>query len=262
MLRRNNPNMPLQDIKRMHIDQFPDWFEYIVDNEHLHDDEVVRTDLQWLAKGPDTILGKCNRFVINGYRFRTKDVNEQSKTQNRGVVVTARTTNDEDVTYYGKLIDIIELNYYGTRKVVLFQCDWVQDRAVKKDRYGFTFVNFNRRLVTKEPYVLASQVLQVFYVPDPIEKEWDVAIKILPRDLFKMFTEDEETDDVDPNDVDPNDLDPTLPIEAEIDPQIGPTMVDVDIRPNEVRPNVPAIPVDESTINNQAGEDEGILYDG
>ena len=31
----------------------------------------------------------------------------------------------EGKTYYGKIVDIIELDYYSEYKVVLFQCDWV-----------------------------------------------------------------------------------------------------------------------------------------
>ena len=39
---------------------------------------------------------------------------------------------------------------------------------------------------TDEPFVLESQVQQVFYVEKPEDKDWLVVIKTEPRDLFKM----------------------------------------------------------------------------
>lgn len=95
-----------------------------------------------------------------------------------------------DVTYYGVLTDIIQLYYYEDRKVVLFKCDWVdvksQGRGIKLDELGFTLVNLKQLLSTNEPFVLASQALQVFYVEDSVERDWHVAIKTKPRDFFDM----------------------------------------------------------------------------
>ena len=48
--------------------------------------------------------------------------------------------------YYGKIIDIIKLDYYSECKVVLFRCDWVNvnSRGLKKDKRGFTPLNFSQ----------------------------------------------------------------------------------------------------------------------
>jgi hypothetical protein len=98
------------------------------------------------------------------------------------------------VNYYGKLTDIIELDYYGEAKVVLFRCDWVDvhhSTGIKQDEFGFTLVNFSRLIHTGErldddPYVFSSQVEQVFYVDDPKNKDWSVVVKTRPRDLFEV----------------------------------------------------------------------------
>ncbi|KAK5771981.1 hypothetical protein PVK06_048237 [Gossypium arboreum] len=92
------------------------------------------------------------------------------RTQNCGVVVnssitsyaTARDSNPVkgNVEYYELLTDIIELDYYGKWKVVLFRCDWADvntARRIKKDQFGFTMVNFSRLIHTgqqlmDEPY--------------------------------------------------------------------------------------------------------------
>ena len=62
------------------------------------------------------------------------------------------------------LIDIIELNYSGNIKHVLFKCKWVDDqnrRGYKTDEFGFLMVNFTHFVhggeeMVHEPYVLAS----------------------------------------------------------------------------------------------------------
>ena len=56
------------------------------------------------------------------------------KTQNSGVTVVAETTSfasvkdkkpiKANIRYYGRIIDIVELDYYSQFKVVLFKCEW------------------------------------------------------------------------------------------------------------------------------------------
>nr|GMC94016.1 uncharacterized protein LOC109190818 [Ipomoea batatas] len=99
-----------------------------------------------------------------------------------------------DVAYYGKLVDIIELNYYSKFVVTLFQCIWADTttpRGIRRDSYGFTEVNFSRTIhvgdsIDDEPYVLAEQAQMVFYVTNEMEKDWNVAIPFKPRDFFDM----------------------------------------------------------------------------
>ena len=77
---------------------------------------------------------KC--YVTNGFKFRTKDSEENKKTQNSGVSVVTK----EDTTYYGVLTDIIELNYFDNLRYVLFKCNWANantNRGYKINEYGF-----------------------------------------------------------------------------------------------------------------------------
>ncbi|KAI9196721.1 hypothetical protein LWI28_026426 [Acer negundo] len=39
---------------------------------------------------------------------------------------------------------------------------------------------------TKEPFILASQGIQVFYVEDPVDTEWHAVVFTKPRDLYDM----------------------------------------------------------------------------
>ncbi|KAK5842833.1 hypothetical protein PVK06_005244 [Gossypium arboreum] len=103
-------------------------------------------------------------------KFHTKYRERIRRTQNCGIVVnssitsyaSARDSNpvEGNVEYYGLLTNIIELDYYGRWKVVLFRCDWPDvntAREIKKDQFGFTMVNFSRLIHTgqqliDEPY--------------------------------------------------------------------------------------------------------------
>ncbi|KAG5548104.1 hypothetical protein RHGRI_013710 [Rhododendron griersonianum] len=62
---------------------------------------------------------------------------------------------------------------------------------VPNDEFGFTLANFNCLLYTtehasNEPFILASQAQQVFYVQDPAKEDWSIVIKMKPRDLFEI----------------------------------------------------------------------------
>lgn len=71
-----------------------------------------------------------------------------------------------NMTYYGIIKEIIELNYRNNGNIVLFKCDWVdnriQDKWVKQDQFGVTSVNLNHLFNTgenmlDEPFIFASQ---------------------------------------------------------------------------------------------------------
>ncbi|KAK5775210.1 hypothetical protein PVK06_043080 [Gossypium arboreum] len=164
----------------------------------------VNDEIKWLSQGPNRVIKRYSAFLINGYRFHTKYRERIRRTQNCGIVVnysitsyaSARNSNpvEGNVEYYGLITDIIELDYYGRTKVVLFQCDWADvntAHGIKKDQFGFTMVNFSRLIDTgqqlmDEPYVFSSQVKQVFYLKDPTDEGWYVVLRNTPRDLFDM----------------------------------------------------------------------------
>ena len=65
-----------------------------------------------------------------------------------------------------------------------------QGRGYKENKYGFILVNSKRKWKTNEPYVLASQVQQVYYVKDTKDPNWLVVVKTKPRDWYNMPKED------------------------------------------------------------------------
>ncbi|KAH0712311.1 hypothetical protein KY289_008270 [Solanum tuberosum] len=66
------------------------------------------------------------------------------------------------------------------------ECDWYQNEV---DEYGLTRVYFNKLCSKDDPFVLASQVYQVFYVADPIEKDVYYARNKVPVDLYDLEEE-------------------------------------------------------------------------
>ena len=96
------------------------------------------------------------------------------------------------MTYYGIIKEIVELNYNHKGNVVLFKCDWVDNRVwgkwVKTDQFGVTTVNFKHLFntgekVSDEPFILSSQAMQVFYVPEHAGSEWVSVHQSKPRDF-------------------------------------------------------------------------------
>ncbi|KAG5573803.1 hypothetical protein H5410_063569 [Solanum commersonii] len=164
-------------LNRLHFENFHEWFK-----------EQLSIAL-WA--GPCYFARRFKAFHMNnGYRFRTKQYEEFMQTQNSGVLVVsmtesyASTTNSApksgNITYYGRLNDIVELNYYEKFKVVLFKCDWVDELKVEDD----------------EPFVFAGQAQQVIFVQDPEDHEWFVPRSIKPRDIFDKGEESKNIRDL------------------------------------------------------------------
>jgi hypothetical protein len=94
---------------------------------------------------------------------------KKSTNQNSGVCFDAANTNRAKDTYYGYIEEIWELEYGRDFKVPLFRCKWVNltGCGVQVDlQYGMTTVDLNNLGYTDEPFVLANDVAQVFYVKD------------------------------------------------------------------------------------------------
>ncbi|XP_074288515.1 uncharacterized protein LOC141613670 [Silene latifolia] len=130
---------------RNHGHDFPNWLK------EKASQNGVSEQIFWLAKGPSPTAKRFKGYYANGYEFYTKSRDVRCKTQNSGVTLSALTSSfasskdknpvDGDVTYYGAILEIIELNYWSKFTLVLFRCECYQ---VEKDEYGITCVNVNK----------------------------------------------------------------------------------------------------------------------
>ena len=166
--------------------------------------EEVSEEIQILAKGPLFVARTYGSYTINGYNFHTKSYDEDRPTKSSGVALVSEVSSSSTKcrTYYGVITQILELDYDHKGKMALFRCEWfdnrVQDKWVKVDRFGITDVHRKHLIHTghklsDEPFILASQATQVYYVEDPLAPDW-LAIRQPPnqQDLYDMFGTGEE----------------------------------------------------------------------
>ena len=105
--------------------------------------------------------------VMNRCRYHTVQREEHRRTQNSGIVVP-RSHEENPIEFYGRLVDIYAMQYLRGITVYLFKCDWwdVGDhRGIHIDE-NLKSINTSRLWYLEDPFVLANQVSQVFYLVD------------------------------------------------------------------------------------------------
>ena len=159
-------------------------------------------ELYALACGPDKRTRKYSSCIVNGVRFHIKSRDLRRRSHNCGLVVKGE-HNDEEIYFYGVLTNIIQLNYIKHKQPILFECEWYE--ADKKKKSGiqidehFTSVNVNGRWYKNDPYVLAIQAKQVFYLNDTkLGTNWQVVQEFQHRHLYDPEIEkmDEDIDEL------------------------------------------------------------------
>jgi hypothetical protein len=143
---------------------FGGWLQTLLIN-----DVTVGYELSMLAKKPSSTILTFQGYKINGNTFYMVAQDKKSTNQNSGVRFDAVHENGTKDTYYGYIEEIWELDYGPSFKVLLFWCKWVKltgGRVVVDQKYGMTTVDLNNLAYIDEPFVLANDVAQVFYVKD------------------------------------------------------------------------------------------------
>ncbi|CAN0856132.1 hypothetical protein LINGRAHAP2_LOCUS6423 [Linum grandiflorum] len=113
--------------------------------------------------------------------------------------------NEDIINFYGVLVDIIQLDYVRDKVVLLFKCDWydVDKRRSRILQDGaLTSVRVDRLWYLSDPFVLATQANQVFYINDPkLGLNWRVVHHFNHRHIFTGECEiDNNEDDMEWND--------------------------------------------------------------
>ena len=168
--------------------------------ELVERDVQVAEEIQILAQGPLRVARKYNSYAIRGFTFHTSSSDAGRPVQSSGVAIAAESSRGKQI-YYGIIREIIELDYRHRGNMVLFRCDWVDNRVpnkwVKTDQFGVTTVNFNHlfssgQQLSDEPFIFASQATQVYYVPEALDDGWCAVVQNKkPHDTYDMVSMDD-----------------------------------------------------------------------
>ena len=112
-------------------------------------------ELHNLACGLDRRVNHYASCIIGGMRFHIRELEMQRWTKSSRIAMIGY-EGEEEIEYYGVLIDIIELKYGSNNSVFLFQCEW-WDISNKKigihiDPY-FININFIQIWYQNEKYI-------------------------------------------------------------------------------------------------------------
>lgn len=170
----------------------------------VHKSAVINDDLYSLSQGPLERYHSYQSCVVNGVRFRCKDYDDTLKTQCSGVC-TEGDHDDENLIYYGVLIEILELSFLLDRKVFLFRCKWynssLRSRTIYVDN-NLTSINTSTDWYANEPFILSSQAQQVFYLLDMKRgSSWRFVQKVNHRSVYDIPETSEVVNNLSNNDV-------------------------------------------------------------
>jgi len=157
-LEKTFPNDSDDDIHEKNMTSFNRWLQ-----KHLANGST-ESHLTWLARGPSHTVHKWQAYDINGYTLYTQDRDSKTNYQNSVVRIEAYNGNVKEF-YYGIIEEIWELDYVKF-KIPLLKCRWVELDHVVVDDYGWTYVDLNRMSSMNDPFILANQAIQIFYVKD------------------------------------------------------------------------------------------------
>ncbi|KAG5046955.1 hypothetical protein JHK86_016361 [Glycine max] len=174
--------MNMMRVLQEHNRSFINWFR-----KTIFGINTASKTLTMLAVGPNLNVLTWKGYDINNYSFYTKSQDDHSVVQNSGVTIDAHSDHFSSAVdnhpirasmpYYGQIKEIWELDY-GEFRVPVFKCQWVNGNAgVRQDKMGFTLVDLQRIGYKDEPFILAAQARQVFYVEDPNDSRWSVVLQ-------------------------------------------------------------------------------------
>jgi hypothetical protein len=203
LLRQQNPKKSDKWLIGKHNEEFEGWFTRRV--MQASEGENIKETVKLLALGPVHVVRTFQGYDINGYTFYTRNQDSKSTVQNSGVTLVAVSSDLSDprgagpshasMSYYGYIEEIWELDYRRFN-IPLFMCKWVDNRrGVKVDDDGFILVDFSKAGYKDDPFILARQATQVFYVTDPADRSRHVVLSGKRRIIGIDNVEDEEAYD-------------------------------------------------------------------
>lgn len=182
IVKEKNSRMNEKWVLKEHNKTFLKWFKETISN-----DNTCSENLKCLARKPQSDAISWTIYNVNNFTFYTRTKDDKSTVQNSGVMVVAESmhfssSKDKNpimasIPYYGIIEEMWDIDFV-TLKVPIFKCKWIDiNNGVKIDEFGYTLVDLGKIAYTNEPFIMASQAKQVFYVSDPSNKKWSVVLQ-------------------------------------------------------------------------------------
>ena len=175
MLQKQNPKKTSAALTKEHTTEFVKRLKNHFEENPCSKDDEEALDVYYLAQGPLVNVVTHQEYDIDGYTFYTEAQDQKSVYQNSGVTMEALTGKKKD-TYYGRIEEIWELDY--TISVIpMFRVRWAEKINTDEDNFTTMVIpppttigerNVKAISAKKEPWVLAKQVAQCFYITDPL----------------------------------------------------------------------------------------------
>lgn len=149
-----------------------------------------------LAKGPLYRVKSFSGYYVNGYKFHTEERGSNSGAMNSGVCIKGSSHSVNELEYYGRLQEILELEYPALpiKRIVLFKCSWfdpILNRGTRiHPQYKLVDVKSGRVFNKYEPFILVVQAAQVYFASYPTLKrnvnDWLAVCKIKARGIVEV----------------------------------------------------------------------------
>ena len=119
----------------------------------------MSAELRQVANGFAYRVRKFSGYDINGYRFRTTSY-DQSRPNRKTTCSGVFTPGLDEVEYYGRIEEIYELNFYGSKPLtpVIFKCHWFDPEVTRRthSNLGIVEIRQDSTLPGDDVYIVAQ----------------------------------------------------------------------------------------------------------
>jgi len=159
--------------------------------------------LSLLSLDPERKVKCYNMYFVNEYVFHTEEYEHGRNTYNSCVCVKGSTCNEFEVDCYGKLEEVVELQYHNEHsRVFLFKCYWYDttDRGIRVyPHYSLVEINSKARLRNvNDVFDFAKQCQQVYYTytlsfrKNRSRVDWLSVLKMKPMGRVEVVHDENE----------------------------------------------------------------------
>ncbi|KAG6428173.1 hypothetical protein SASPL_112423 [Salvia splendens] len=163
--------------------------------------------LYHLSQGPLKGVMSYNICFVNGYKFHTDSDGKSRSTVNSGVCIRGSNYSYADDDFYGILKEVVEVEYRASpiKKVVLFNCAWYNPAPpprggiIVHPKFRIVEVNIHKEYPKYDPFVLAQQASQIYFVSFPSKKKdkvnWRAVLKVRAEKFDASYAITKEADE-------------------------------------------------------------------